>query len=250
MENFLWTVGENSELQFGYFRRMSTKINSLITIIDDIYEVYGTLDELELFTDAIERWDVDAMDQLPDYMKLGFLALHNSINEMAYDVLKKQGFYIIPYLKKAWADLCKSYLVEAKWYYSGYTPTLQEYMDNAWISISAPVNLVHTYFLEGSPITNEALKCMKDYPDIIRWSAIILRFANDLGTSSDSGSKDQGTHWTKWQQLCMNRKEGGLRTRHLQAFNHAFLAKQGWCLIQYPNSLCSSILKASVLGAR
>ncbi|XP_048233291.1 terpene synthase 10-like isoform X2 [Ricinus communis] len=185
MENFLWTVGENSEPQFGYFRRMSTKIFSLMTVMDDIYDVYGTLDELQLFTDAVERWDVNAMDQLPEYMKLCFLALHNSINEIGYDVLRKQGLYVIPYLKKAWADLCKSYLVEAKWYYSGYTPTMQEYMDNAWISISAPVILVHAYFLEGSPASNEALKSLKEYPDIIRWSSMILRFANDLGTSSD-----------------------------------------------------------------
>ena len=55
MENFLWTVGVVFEPEFGYCRRMLTKVNALITVIDDIYDVYGTLDELELFTDAVER---------------------------------------------------------------------------------------------------------------------------------------------------------------------------------------------------
>jgi hypothetical protein len=56
MVYFLWTVGVIFEPQFGNCRRMLTKVNSLITTIDDVYDVYGTLDELELFTDAIVRF--------------------------------------------------------------------------------------------------------------------------------------------------------------------------------------------------
>ncbi|KAI7991767.1 hypothetical protein LOK49_LG12G02308 [Camellia lanceoleosa] len=58
MVNFLGTLGVNFEPQFGYFRRMSTKVYTLITIIDDVYNVYGSLEELELFTNAVERWDI------------------------------------------------------------------------------------------------------------------------------------------------------------------------------------------------
>ncbi|KAL3515888.1 hypothetical protein ACH5RR_022790 [Cinchona calisaya] len=186
VENFFWTIGVNFDPQHGYCRRISTKVNALITTIDDIYDVYGTLDELKLFTDAVQRWDVEVMDQLPDYMKICYFALFNSSNEMAYDVMKEQGVHIIPYLRKAWADLCKAYMQEAKWYHSGYKPTLQEYLENAWISIAAPVILVHAYFLVTNPIKKEALECLEDrYHNIIRCSAMILRLADDLGTSSD-----------------------------------------------------------------
>ena len=34
---------------------MSTRVNVLITMINDIFDVYGKLDELELFTDTVER---------------------------------------------------------------------------------------------------------------------------------------------------------------------------------------------------
>ncbi|XP_043804613.1 terpene synthase 10 [Manihot esculenta] len=185
IESFFWTIGLISEPQFSYCRRILTKAIALVTIIDDVYDVYGTLDELELFTDAVERWDVNAMEQLPDYMKICYLSFHNSINEIAFDVLKEQGIYIIPYLKKAWADLCKSFLLEARWFYNGHIPSLQEYIDNAWISISGHVILIHAYFLVNSPITNDALKCLKEYSNIIRYSSTIFRLANDLGTSSD-----------------------------------------------------------------
>ncbi|XP_059435511.1 myrcene synthase, chloroplastic-like [Corylus avellana] len=185
METFLWTVGVVFQTRFGYCRKMLTKVGTLLTTIDDVYDVYGTLDELELFTDAVERWDTNAMDQLPDYMKICFFALHNSINEMAFDTLKEQGFHSIRYLRKMWADLCKSYLLEATWYHIRYTPSFQEYIQNAWISISGPVLLGHAYFFVTNPVTKEALDCLEEYPNIIRWSSMILRLADDLGTSKD-----------------------------------------------------------------
>ena len=54
MECFFWTIGMVFEPQFSNLKKGLTKVTSFITVIDDVY-VYGTLDELELFTDAVER---------------------------------------------------------------------------------------------------------------------------------------------------------------------------------------------------
>lgn len=45
--------------------------------------------------------EVKAMDELPDYMKVCYLALINTTNEVAYEVLKEQGINATPYLTKA-----------------------------------------------------------------------------------------------------------------------------------------------------
>ncbi|KAL2524515.1 terpene synthase 02 [Abeliophyllum distichum] len=45
-------------------------------------------------------WDINALQHLPDYMKICFLALYNTVNNMAYDVLKEQGHVILPQLTK------------------------------------------------------------------------------------------------------------------------------------------------------
>jgi hypothetical protein len=48
------------------------------------------------------RWDVNAINDLPDYMELCFLTdLYNTINEIAYENLKEKGANILPYLTKA-----------------------------------------------------------------------------------------------------------------------------------------------------
>jgi len=56
MEIFFWSVGMIDQPQFGCRRVNLTKLGSLLTIVDDLYDIYGTLDELKLFTDAIERF--------------------------------------------------------------------------------------------------------------------------------------------------------------------------------------------------
>ncbi|KAJ0081580.1 hypothetical protein Patl1_11617 [Pistacia atlantica] len=43
------------QLFYSYCRKFVAKAIALITVIDDIYDVYGTLPELELLTDAITR---------------------------------------------------------------------------------------------------------------------------------------------------------------------------------------------------
>lgn len=55
VECFLWTTGVISDPQFERCREVLTKVNQLITTIDDVYDVYGSLEELELFTDAVDR---------------------------------------------------------------------------------------------------------------------------------------------------------------------------------------------------
>ena len=46
------------------------------------------------------RWDIGAMDQLPEYLKQCFLTLYNSINEIAHEALIHHGVDVMQYLKK------------------------------------------------------------------------------------------------------------------------------------------------------
>ena len=55
MESYFWAMGVCFEPQYFLAREFFTKMTAIIAITDDIYDAYGTIEELELLTDAIER---------------------------------------------------------------------------------------------------------------------------------------------------------------------------------------------------
>ncbi|RYR00111.1 hypothetical protein Ahy_B07g088193 [Arachis hypogaea] len=79
-------------------------------------------------------------------------------------------------------NLCKAYFVEAKWYYSGYIPTFEEYLENGWRSISSHVLFLHAYFTLPNALKKEQLDSLKEYPNMIRLTSLFCRLVNDLGT--------------------------------------------------------------------
>ncbi|KAI3460807.1 hypothetical protein Pfo_017470 [Paulownia fortunei] len=185
MESFFWTVGMVFEPQFSKCRVGLTKVVKLITVLDDIYDVYGSPEELQQLTDAVDRWDVNAVNHLPDYMKLCFFALYNTVNDMAYDTLKEQDQVIISQLRKGWADLCKAFLREAQWSHKKHIPKFNEYLDHGWTSSSGVVLLTHAYFLITQTITKEAIKSLNDYHGLLRFPCTVFRLANDLSSSQE-----------------------------------------------------------------
>jgi len=55
-ESCFWALGIYFGSQYSTARKIMTKLIVILTIIDDTYDAYGTIDELELFTKAIERF--------------------------------------------------------------------------------------------------------------------------------------------------------------------------------------------------
>ncbi|KAG6511234.1 terpene synthase 10-like [Zingiber officinale] len=183
LENYTWALGFSYEPDSRRCRMIEAKAVCLIALYDDIYDVYGTLDELQLFTDAVNRWDLTAMDKLPEYMKLCFFAIFNLVHEEGYRVMKEKGLDIVPDLKIAWGNLCKAYFEEAKWFHHGQTPELQEYLENGWMSISNQL-LLFTAYCVGKDLNGEALKNFSSFYAITRSSGILFRLYDDMGTST------------------------------------------------------------------
>ncbi|XVE68692.1 hypothetical protein DITRI_Ditri09bG0089300 [Diplodiscus trichospermus] len=183
MEFYFWATGLGFEPQYAKYRIWVTKYGSLVSTIDDAYDVYGSLDELERFTKVVTGWDVEAIEELPEYMRVMFSAMSDFTNELAKETLKTHGLDVLPYIKEQWAILCRAYITEARWFYGGHTPTFDEYIKNGWISVGIPGCLVLFCFVEANSIVDHFPERLKDYSQLFYWSSLITRLIDDLGTS-------------------------------------------------------------------
>ncbi|THU47928.1 hypothetical protein C4D60_Mb09t20840 [Musa balbisiana] len=55
VECYFWILGVFFELYYSRARVITTKVIALISILDDIYNVYSTLEESQQLTQAIQR---------------------------------------------------------------------------------------------------------------------------------------------------------------------------------------------------
>ncbi|KAG6495703.1 hypothetical protein ZIOFF_043529 [Zingiber officinale] len=141
MANYLWTVGCAFEPEYWSFREIETQANCFIALLDDVYDVHGNLEELEIFTDAIER--------LPEALFSGRLQ-HS-----------------------------KRSCLSTKWSHEKYTPTVGEYLENGWISGSGHIFLTNAYCM--SPyLTKTDLENFRTYTRFLQWSSMNFRLCNDL----------------------------------------------------------------------
>ncbi|KAJ4713440.1 Valencene synthase [Melia azedarach] len=134
-----------------------TKLNYMLTMIDDTYDAYGTLEELILFTEAIRRWNIDAVDMLPEYMKFIYKTLLDVFNEIEDDLAKEGRSYCIPYAKDAEHKVIETYFVQAKWFNEGYVPSMEEYMPVALISCAYTLVITISFLGMGDIATRRLL---------------------------------------------------------------------------------------------
>ncbi|XP_047308926.1 (3S,6E)-nerolidol synthase 1-like [Impatiens glandulifera] len=183
---YLWSMATITNPKFSDQRVELTKAVSFIYLIDDIFDVYGSLDQLTLFAKAIERWDFRMVEQLPECMKICFRALDDVTNEFSCKVFNQKGFNPVDILRKAWSNLCNAFLVESRWFASGNLPNAENYLKNGIISSGVPLALLHLFFLLETDInsTMAANNLLNDCPLIFSISTI-LRLSDDLGSNKD-----------------------------------------------------------------
>ncbi|KAL9383085.1 hypothetical protein Peur_023408 [Populus x canadensis] len=180
VECYFWILGVCFEPQYSFARIIMTKVIAMTSVMDDVYDVYGTMEELVLFTDAIERWDISNIDHLPEYMKFFYKQLLDVYKEIETELAEQGRSYRVDYAKEAMKKQVQAYFVEARWLHENYMPTMDEYMRISLISSGYPLLTCISFVGMGDIVTKDAFEWLNKDPKIVKAASVIARLMDDI----------------------------------------------------------------------
>ncbi|WCJ32758.1 Terpenoid cyclases/Protein prenyltransferases superfamily protein [Euphorbia peplus] len=187
VEAYIWGVGTIFEPQYSHSRMYICKHVQLETLLDDTYDTYGTMNELNLFTAILERFNEDGINELPEYMKIFYRCFLRHFEEMENDV--GEGSYKVSYAIEMLRELTRYYIVEKTWQIDGEAPPFDEYMVTG--KVTSTYDFLAAGFILG--IENMGMKEMlwiRDDPPIVAASKLFGRLMNDISGRKDTTKRD------------------------------------------------------------
>ncbi|KAL2331543.1 hypothetical protein Fmac_019124 [Flemingia macrophylla] len=213
VESYLWALAMSYKPEHRNGRMFAGKTIAFMTTLDDTYDAFGTIQELELFTQAIMRWDISLYESLPQCMKAVFDMLVElcEVLETMTNESKKSSF-VVPCFKQAVSTFTKGYMVEAKWCHEGYIPTYNEYKMNGILTTGIPLFVI-AFTGPGELATKDVFDWIFSDSKIIEAAATIGRFMGDI---SSHKFEQERVHIASAVECCMKQYD------YLQseAYNH------------------------------
>ncbi|XP_004298303.1 PREDICTED: (-)-germacrene D synthase-like [Fragaria vesca subsp. vesca] len=181
VEAYFWGLATCYEPEYYFARIMACKYGALTTVLDDVYDAYGTYEELERFTEAIERWDIFVVDQLqlPQCMEVCYKGLLDSYSGYEEKLADEGNLYRIEFAKEAIKIQLRGYFQEAKWLKEKYTPTMDEYIPNALDTSFYPMAITTSVGM-GGLVIKDTMDWVLNHPKIVKATTLIGRLLNDM----------------------------------------------------------------------
>lgn len=180
VECYFWIVGVYFEPRYSRGRIILTMLTATVSILDDVYDVYGTSKDCELFTKCIERWDPKAAQDLPENMKFIFRNILDIYQTMEHELTLDEK-YRMSYLRNVTACQVRAYNREVKWRDERYVPTtVQEHLQVSARSVGCHLLSCGSFVGMDDIATKESFDWVSRMPKIVHALCIIFRLLNDL----------------------------------------------------------------------
>nr|GMC70144.1 (-)-germacrene D synthase-like [Ipomoea batatas] len=158
----------------------TTLDEALTFTTDDLYDVYGTKDELQLFTNAIQRFETSASDEVPQYLKKIYLAILDITTEMEEVMAKENKLFHVSYAIGEMKKQIRTYYQEFMWFYTKHVPPFEEYLKVSLVSSCYMMIATTCLVGMGDIITKEVLDWVTSEPLAVKATCSICRLMDDM----------------------------------------------------------------------
>ncbi|CAI0378694.1 unnamed protein product [Linum tenue] len=177
----MWPLGGFLKPDYTVGRIFVTKITQLVSVLDDIFDVHGTIDELECVVNVIERWEItDEDDKVPDYFEFWFKTLLGVFAEIEAHVSNEGRLFCMDYAKEIVKHIVRAFIKEARWYNAGYAATMEENLPNGYTSIGYPLAIIVIYCGRGEVASEEVFEWLFSQQKILVAGSTIARLMDDI----------------------------------------------------------------------
>ncbi|CAL1399989.1 unnamed protein product [Linum trigynum] len=169
-------------LEHAEARSSWAKNTVLVTLVDDLFDVGGSEEELLNFIDLVKAWHGhESIGFCSEKVEIIFKAVYDATNEYIAKASLVQGRCVKHHFMDMWLVLLDCMWQEYVRGRDKIIPTMEEYIATGYVSVAlGPVILVPMYFL-GCNLSEEAMRS-KEYDDLFMNVSVIARLLNDLAT--------------------------------------------------------------------
>ncbi|XP_038689056.1 ent-kaurene synthase, chloroplastic-like isoform X4 [Tripterygium wilfordii] len=163
--------------------RISWAKNSVLTtVVDDFFDIGGSEEELANLVHLLEKWDANGSPHYcSEQVEIIFSALRNTICEIRDKALAWQGRSVTHHVIEIWLDLLKSMLREAEWARNKVVPTLDEYVENGYVSMALGPIVLPVVYLIGPKVSEEVVRS-PEFHNLFKLMSTCGRLINDTRT--------------------------------------------------------------------
>ncbi|XP_044335862.1 alpha-terpineol synthase, chloroplastic [Triticum aestivum] len=187
VECYLWMLGVYYQPNCSRGRIILTFVIYTTTIIDDIYDSFGTSEECELFTEWVERsfmssWDPKVAHVLPKCMQYALEKIMDC-HQIIDNKLAPEDKYRMTYLRNFVMDLVRNYNKEVKMREENFIPrSVEEHLQVS--ARTCACHLLACTSLVGMDdiATKDSFEWISTVPKIVQKLCIIVRLLDDIMT--------------------------------------------------------------------
>ncbi|KAL0919756.1 hypothetical protein M5K25_011874 [Dendrobium thyrsiflorum] len=158
-------------------RKEATKCATFFTVADDFFDEKGSLHDLVILTDALQRWEGKG---LTSHSKTIFTTLNNLVHDISVKSFKQNGHNVKKILQDAWKDIFMSWLKEVEWSKNSHYPSIDQYIENAKTSVAVEMILLPKCYLTKSKIALQGSCWDFRSAMITKYLEVLCRLLNDL----------------------------------------------------------------------